>query len=260
MARRRLLSEAAWAARLACATDEREVVRHYTLNDDDLDVIVRKRLDANRLGFAVALCLMRFPGWALERDETAPEPMLGYVARQLGAAGAIFDNGADRDKERRKHLAEIMRRFGYRPFDRSALKQMIGWLTPVAQMNRKAEPLIDAVIGELRQRQILLPPPRVLELIVHQARGRGERVAHMALIGTLTSAQRTALDALLSIKAETTLTHLGWLRTVSRSPAARNIVRLIERLRFVRELDLDRDLAKRCPPPCSSGWRTKGCE
>lgn len=260
MARRRLLSEAAWAARLACATDEREVVRHYTLNDDDRDVIVRKRLDANRLGFAVALCLMRFPGRALERDETAPEPMLGYVARQLGAAGAIFDNGADRDKERRKHLAEIMRRFGYRPFDRSALKQMIGWLTPVAQMNRKAEPLIDAVIGELRQRQILLPPPRVLELIVRQARGRGERVAHMALIGTLTSGQRTALDALLSIKAETTLTYLGWLRTVSRSPAARNIVRLIERLRFVRELGLDRDLANGCPPPCSSGWRTKGCE
>jgi hypothetical protein len=29
-----------------CATDEREVVRHYTLNGDDLDVIVRKRLDA----------------------------------------------------------------------------------------------------------------------------------------------------------------------------------------------------------------------
>jgi hypothetical protein len=247
MARRRLLREAAWPARLACATDEREVVRHYTLNDDDLDVIVRKRLDANRLGFAVALCLMRFPGRALERDETVPEPMLGYVARQLGAAGAIFDNGAGRDKERRKHLAEIMRRFGYRPFDRSALKQMIGWLTPVAQMNRKAEPLIDAVIGELRQRQILLPPPRVLELIVHQARGRGERVTHMALIGTLTSGQRTALDALLSIKAETTLTHLGWLRTASRSPAARNIVRLIERLRFVRELGLDRDLAKRAP-------------
>jgi hypothetical protein len=41
---------------------------------------------------------MRFPGRALERDETAPEPILGYVARQLGAAGAIFDNGADRDK------------------------------------------------------------------------------------------------------------------------------------------------------------------
>jgi TnpA family transposase len=247
MARRRLLSEAAWAARLACATNEREVVRHYTLNHDDLDVIVRKRLDANRLGFAVALCLMRFPGRPLERDETAPEPMLGYVARQLGVAGAIFDNGADRDKERRKHLAEIMRRFGYRPFDRGALKQMIGWLTPVAQMNRKAEPLIDAVIGELRQRQILLPPPRVLELIIHQARGRGARVAYMALIGTLTSGQRTALDALLSIKPETTLTHLGWLRTVSRSPAARNIVRLIERLRFVRDLGLDRDLAKRVP-------------
>ena len=247
MARRRLLSEAAWAARLACAIDEREIVRHYTLNDEDLDVIARKRLDTNRLGFAVALCLMRYPGRALERGETASEPMLGYVARQLGVAGAIFDNGAGRDKERRKHLAEIMRRFGYRPFDRGALKQLIGWLTPVAQMNRKAEPLIDMVIEELRLRQILLPPPRVLELIVHQARSRGERVAHTAIIGTLSSGQRSTLDALLSIKAETTLTHLAWLRTASRSPAARNIVRLIERLGFVRGLGLDRDLAKRVP-------------
>ena len=187
MARRRLLSEAAWAARLACATDEREIVRHYTLNDEDLDVIARKRLDANRLGFAIALCLMRYPGRALERGETASEPVLGYVARQLGVAGAIFDNGAGRDKERRKHLAEIMRRFGYRPFDRGALKQLIGWLTPVAQMNRKAEPLIDMVVDELRLRQILLPPPRVLELIVHQARSRGERVAQQRSIGKATS-------------------------------------------------------------------------
>jgi hypothetical protein len=108
-------------------------------------------------------------------------------------------------------------------------------------------------------RQILLPPPRVLELIVHQARSRGERVAHSALIGTLSSGQRATLDALLSIKAETTLTQLGWLRTASRSPAARNIVRLIERLRFVRDRGLDGTWRNASPAPYSSGWRTRGC-
>lgn len=247
MARRRLLNEAAWETRLGCASDEREIVRHYTLSAEDLDAIAHKRLDVHRLGFSVALCLMRFPGRALERDEKAPGPMLGYVARQLGLASAAFDNGAPRDKERRKHLAEIMRGFGYRAFDRGALRQMIGWLTPLAQMDRRAEPLIDAAIGELRQRQILLPPPRVLELIVHKARGRGERIAHMALTSALTPEQCAALDALLSIRTGTTLTHLGWLRTASRSPAARNIVQMIERLRFIRELGLDRELANRTP-------------
>ena len=36
MARRRLLNDAAWERLLAPATDEREMVRHYTLGADDL--------------------------------------------------------------------------------------------------------------------------------------------------------------------------------------------------------------------------------
>ncbi len=41
MARRQLLSNEAWAARLAPAVDDREVIRHYTLSEDDFDVIMR---------------------------------------------------------------------------------------------------------------------------------------------------------------------------------------------------------------------------
>ena len=175
-ARRQLLSNEAWAARLAPAVDDREVIRHYTLSEDDFDVIMRKRLDASRLGYALALCLMRHPGRSLEQGEALPVQVVGYVARQLGIAPGVFDNSPERDKERRKHLAEAMRRFGYRPFDRAALKDLIGWLTPAAQVTRAAEPLIDMTIGELRRREILLPSPRILELAVHQARQRGERV------------------------------------------------------------------------------------
>jgi hypothetical protein len=52
MARRQLLSNEAWIARLAPAVDDREVIRHYTLSEDDFDVIMRKRVDASRLGYA----------------------------------------------------------------------------------------------------------------------------------------------------------------------------------------------------------------
>jgi hypothetical protein len=54
MARRQLLSNEAWAARLAPVVDDRDVIRHYTLSEDDFDVIMRKRLDASRLGYALA--------------------------------------------------------------------------------------------------------------------------------------------------------------------------------------------------------------
>jgi TnpA family transposase len=247
MARRQLLSNEAWAARLAPVVDDREVIRHYTLSEDDFDAIMRKRLDASRLGYALALCLMRHPGRSLEQGEALPVQIVGYVARQLGIAPGVFDNSPERDKERRKHLTEAMRRFGYRPFDRAVLKDLIGWLTPSAQVTRAAEPLIDIMIGELRRRQILLPSPRILELAVHQARQRGERIIHEALIGILPPEKRAALDELLAIRPETTVTQLAWLQNVSRSPAARNILRIIDRLQVIRELALDRRLAERVP-------------
>ena len=144
---------------LALAVDDREVIRHYTLSEDDFDGIMRKRLDASRLGYALALCLMRHPGRSLEQGEALPVQIVGYVARQLGIAPGVFDNRPER--EGNGASISPKRQFGYRPFDRAALKDLIGWLTPAAQVTRAAEPLIDMTIGELRRRQVLLPSPRI---------------------------------------------------------------------------------------------------
>ena len=43
--------------------DEREVARYWTLSDQHLLRIDRRRRDSNRFGFALQLCLLRFPGW-----------------------------------------------------------------------------------------------------------------------------------------------------------------------------------------------------
>jgi TnpA family transposase len=50
----------------AWASDERAIVRHYTLSPADLELVTKRRAGANRLGFAVLLCGMRFPGRVLE--------------------------------------------------------------------------------------------------------------------------------------------------------------------------------------------------
>jgi hypothetical protein len=64
---------------------------------------------------------------------------------------------------------------------------------------------------------------------------------YRALTNGLTDAQGGAIDTLLNQKPEAATSWMGWLRQLPQSPAARNILALIERLRFVRELGIDAD-------------------
>ena len=76
----------------------------------------------------------------------------------------------------------------------------------------------------------------MLELLVHQALSRAERVVYRALTNGLTDTQCEALDALLNLKPEATTSWMAWLRQLPQAPAARNILALIERLRFEKSL------------------------
>ena len=52
-------------ARIPADLSERDLGRFYTLSARDLEIISRHRRAANRLGFAVHLGLLRFPGRTL---------------------------------------------------------------------------------------------------------------------------------------------------------------------------------------------------
>jgi TnpA family transposase len=84
MPRRNLLTDAQRSLFWLPPTDERSLVRHYTLAPEDLELVNRRRRAANRLGFALMLCYLRYPGRVLERSERPPEPLLRFVAQQLG--------------------------------------------------------------------------------------------------------------------------------------------------------------------------------
>ena len=72
MARRQRLSETQLAELFEPPTEQRELVRHYTLANADLVAIRRCRGDHNRLGYALMLCYLRFPGRALHAGERPP--------------------------------------------------------------------------------------------------------------------------------------------------------------------------------------------
>nr|WP_257211370.1 DUF4158 domain-containing protein [Sphingobium sp. IP1] len=114
-----------WARHYGAPLDEREIARHYTLTSDDLEIVGRRRGDATRLGYAMLMLYMRWPGRALEAGEVPPAPVLAYVAQQLGVAPAAFADYAHRDQTRREHLVEIRRSHGFRIFDRNAFREVV---------------------------------------------------------------------------------------------------------------------------------------
>lgn len=91
MARRQRLSEIQIAELFDPPTEQRELVRYYTLSEADLVAIARCRGDHNRLGLALMRCYLRYPGRALRVGERPPMAMLEFVAEQIGVFPAAID-------------------------------------------------------------------------------------------------------------------------------------------------------------------------
>jgi hypothetical protein len=83
MPRRAILSAAERENLLATPDDPKELICHYTLSESDLSIIRQCRGAANRLGFAVQLCYMRYPGVILGADDQPFAPLVSLVATQL---------------------------------------------------------------------------------------------------------------------------------------------------------------------------------
>ena len=101
MPRRSILSLAERESLLALPDSQDEMIRHYSFGETDLAIIRQRRGSANRLGFAVQLCYMRYPGVTLAMDEEPFEPLLRLVATQLKVPPEAWADYGQRAETRR---------------------------------------------------------------------------------------------------------------------------------------------------------------
>jgi TnpA family transposase len=85
MAHRTILTERQRSALFGLPTDEVAMLRHYTLADEDLEIIRVRRGPHNRFGFALQLCALRYPGRLLAPGENIPLEVTRFLAAQLTA-------------------------------------------------------------------------------------------------------------------------------------------------------------------------------
>lgn len=124
MPRRLILSATEQDTLLALPESQDDLIRYYTFNDSDLSLIRQRRGDANRLGFAVQLCLLRYPGYALGTDSELPEPVILWVAKQVQAEPASWAKYGERDVTRREHAQELRTYLQLAPFGLSDFRAL----------------------------------------------------------------------------------------------------------------------------------------
>ncbi|UOQ69922.1 Tn3 family transposase [Hymenobacter volaticus] len=245
MPRRSTLSAAEREHLLALPETSEEFIRHYTLSEADRSLIYQHRGAANRLGFAVQLCYLRFPGVVLGLDQVPAPSLLAFVAAQLKLPALEWAVYGRREQTRREHLVELQAAFGFQTFALPHYRAAMSWLTEIALLTDKGMLLVQALIGHLRRHSILLPAVTVLERLSAEALTRANRQLYATLTEDLTPETRQGLEDLLTRREGSSLTRLAWLRQAPAAPTSRQVVEHLARLAAWQRLDLPADLARR---------------
>ena len=239
MARRQQLGEAQVAELFDPPTEQRELVRYYTLSDADLAAIRRCRGDHNRLGYALMLCYLRHPGRARRAGEHPPSVMLGFVAEQIDVSPDTPDDAGSAERSRQRHSIECQDRLGLRPFGKRAAAELMDALLAPAIENDRLATLAELVLQTCRERRIVLPSPAALERLCAELRHQARREVHCRLSHGLSAEQRKYLDELTERREDTGQNWLTWLRQMPQATKPAAMLGLIARLQHLRAAGID---------------------
>ena len=241
MTRKILLSAAQRERFFALPSEGADLIRHYTLSADDIALINRRRRPQNRLGFAVQLCLMRYPGRTLGPGERPPAAVVAFIAEQLGLHYDLMSEYSHREKTRREHMVELQGALGCRSVTAADYRTLAAALMPSAMQTDSVEMLIPELLDLFRRHRILIPVPATVERITLICLRQAEAKTHRQLAGDLADAQKARLDELLTLRSGGRISYLAWLRLPPNAPVAGNFIKLIERFEFLRSLGIERD-------------------
>lgn len=227
---------------------------------DDLRAIVSRRRPHNRLGFALQLCALRYPGRLLKPGELIPHAPLAFVADQLDVDPQVLADYAIRGPTRYEQLDTLRDVFGFTPLSRPVRADLKSWLLPVALTTTSGAELARLLLDEFRRRRVIVPGMTVAERMVAQALLGAERHVAELLTRKLTTAQHQMLDTLLELHSEAKVSTLAWVRQPPGKPGRRAFATILDRLATLRAIGLVPDITSTVHPErvrrmCQEGAR-----
>ncbi|QBY00521.1 Tn3 family transposase [Rhodophyticola sp. CCM32] len=258
MAHRTVLTERQRAALFDLPTDEASLLKHYTLDDEDIEHIHTRRRPENQIGFALQLCAFRYPGRLLKAGEVIPEPVLRFIAAQIGLKPDDLLPYATRENTRYEHLDALRRIYGYKMFTGKPAKQMKCWLDQYAEAAQSSEGMVRGFVEECRRRQIVLPGPSRIERHCADALVAADQRVDARIVSHLDRKMRSCLDSLLSEEVEGRTSRFIWLRQFEVGKNSADINRQLDRLEFLQRIALSPEILDNIPAHRVSRLRRQG--
>ena len=258
MPRRVTLTDRQREALLHLPVDQGELLRHYTLSDEDLGHIRQRRRAHNRFGFALQLCVLRYPGRVLAPGELIPAQVSDFIAAQLGLTSDDLLLYAAREETRHEHLADLRRIYGYRSFSGRGARDLREWIAREAEAATSNEDLARRFVAECRRTRTILPGSSTIERLCADALVEAERRIEDLIAHRITPTLSENLAHLLEDTVDGRVTRFVWLRQfeVGANSAAAN--RLMDRLEYLQRFDLPADLLDGVPAHRVTRLRRQG--
>lgn len=260
MPRRHILSARQRSALLDLPSDEASLLRHYILADDDLIHIARRRRPENRIGFALQLCALRYPGRMLAPGEVIPLAVSAFLGAQLGITGDILVRYAVRRQTRQQHMEMLRRTYGYRSFpgQGAPARAFRDWLLAQAEQARSNDDLARRFITRCRDTMTILPAITTIERLCADALVAAERGIEKRIAARLDRVACTRLDRLTTEMLPGAISRFIWLRRIEPGSNSAAANRLLDRLEFLRAMNLGADLLAGVPPHRVARLRRQG--
>lgn len=205
--------------------NEVQLARYFHLDQTDLELILDRRGDQNRLGVALQLISVRFLGTFLSDLLQVPTNVQVFIANQLCIEDVnVLADYARRETTKREHTAMIRAKYEYREFNTppwsfrlSRILYTRSWIS-----NERPSLLFDFATAWLIQNKVLLPGATTLTKLISEIRERTDKRLWVRLSSLPSKEQKTQLETLLQVPDGNRTSRLDFYRqgpTTVSSPA-----------------------------------------
>ena len=227
-----------------------QLAKYFYLDDNDLQLIKKRRGNHNRLGLALQLCTVRFLGTFLTDPTNVPGVVVDYLTSQLNINDTNCLEQYRSSETKWEHTALIKQHYGYREFHSQPEHwKLVRWLYQRSTLSAESPSvLFDLTTARLAERKVLLPGVSVLARLVASVRERAANRLFKVLSSLPNNKQLGILEKLLLIPEKGRYSTLDRLRHSPTRVNAKSMLAAINRLSEIRSFGISNIDLSKIPP------------
>lgn len=217
-----------------------DLIAFFMLSAADLVALPTTTTGANRLGFALQLCWLRYLGFCPDDVNGAPAAANTYVAEQIAVSPTELAVYGAREQTRTEHAQQVQAHLGYRRTTPEDLASLEDWMAARAMEHDRPTLLLQLACERLRNLKLVRAGLTQLERVVAAARRRAREETVRLLTPLLMPETKKLLDSLLIAEPPSGRTLLSWLRTGATTANPKAILDTLAKVHRLQEWGVDR--------------------